>query len=408
MLVLDVDGTLLNDNKEVSKRTLATLRKVQQMGVRIMLASGRPTYGLLGLAKMLELDTYNGYVMAYNGGQVIRAADGEVIFERRINPELIPYLEKKADKNGFGILTYNEDCIVTNMPDNPHIKAEAELNGMKIVYEEHFSIAIDFIPCKCMLVSDDEEALVGLENHWKRRLDGVLDVFRSEPFFLEVVGCRVNKANTLAAVMEMEGIKTDDIVVFGDGVADVTMLQLASLGIAMGNAPGSVKRCADYITLSNNEDGVAVAVEKAFLAEVRPSEIPLDELNAQSKSTLMGNLGIQYTYASHDRVEATMPVDHRNRQPFGILHGGATLALAETVAVAGFGSMIICNPDEYVVGMQVSGNHISSAHEGDTVRAVGTIVHKGRSSHVWNVDVFTSTGKLVSSVRVVNSVMKRK
>lgn len=237
MLVLDVDGTLLNDNKEVSKRTLATLRKVQQMGVRIMLASGRPTYGLLGLAKMLELDTYNGYVMAYNGGQVIRAADGEVIFERRINPELIPYLEKKADKNGFGILTYNEDCIVTNMPDNPHIKAEAELNGMKIVYEEHFSIAIDFIPCKCMLVSDDEEALVGLENHWKRRLDGVLDVFRSEPFFLEVVGCRVNKANTLAAVMEMEGIKTDDIVVFGDGVADVTMLQLASLGIAMAMRP---------------------------------------------------------------------------------------------------------------------------------------------------------------------------
>ena len=116
--------------------------------------------------------------------------------------------------------------------------------------------------------------------------------------------------------------------------------------------------------------------------------------------------GIQYTYASEDRVEATMPVDHRTRQPFGILHGGATLALAETVA--GLGSMILCQPDEIVVGMQVSGNHISSAHEGDTVRAVGTIVHKGRSSHVWNVDVFTSTNKLVSSVRVVNSVMKKR
>ncbi len=206
--------------------------------------------------------------------------------------------------------------------------------------------------------------------------------------------------------MEMEGIKTDEIVVFGDGVADVTMLQLADLGIAMGNAPDSVKRCADYVTLSNNEDGVAVAVENAFLAEVRESEIPLDALNAQAQTTLMGNLGIQYTYASHERIEATMPVDHRTRQPFGILHGGATLALAETVA--GLGSMVICNPDEFVVGMQVSGNHISSAHEGDTVRAVATIVHKGRSSHVWNVDVFTSTGKLVSSIRVMNSVMKRK
>ena len=204
----------------------------------------------------------------------------------------------------------------------------------------------------------------------------------------------------------MEGIKTDEIVVFGDGVADVTMLQLADLGIAMGNAPDSVKRCADYVTLSNNEDGVAVAVENYFLAEVRESEIPLDALNAQAQTTLMGNLGIQYTYASHERIEATMPVDHRTRQPFGILHGGATLALAETVA--GLGSMVICNPDEFVVGMQVSGNHISSAHEGDTVRAVATIVHKGRSSHVWNVDVFTSTEKLVSSIRVMNSVMKRK
>lgn len=216
----------------------------------------------------------------------------------------------------------------------------------------------------------------------------------------------MDKANTLGVIMEMEGIKTDEIVVFGDGVADVTMLQLADLGIAMGNAPDSVKRCADYVTLSNNEDGVAVAVENAFLAEVRESEIPLDALNAQAQTTLMGNLGIQYTYASHERIEATMPVDHRTRQPFGILHGGATLALAETVA--GLGSMVICNPDEFVVGMQVSGNHISSAHEGDTVRAVATIVHKGRSSHVWNVDVFTSTGKLVSSIRVMNSVMKRK
>lgn len=406
MLVLDVDGTLLNDNKEISKRTLATLRKVQQMGVRIMLASGRPTYGLLPLAKELELGTYNGYVLSYNGGQVINASNGEVIFERRINPELIPYLEKKANKNGFGILTYDGDTIVTNMPDNPHIQAEAALNGMKINHQENLSIAIDYSPCKCMLVSDDEEALIGLEEHWKRRLNGVLDVFRSEPFFLEVVGCQVDKANTLGAVMEMQGIKPDEIVVFGDGVADVTMLQLAELGIAMGNAPDSVKRCADYVTLSNNEDGVAVAVEKAFIAEARENEIPLDAINAQAKSTLMGNLGIQYTYASRDRIEATMPVDHRNRQPFGILHGGATLALAETVA--GFGSMVICNPDEFVVGMQVSGNHISSAHEGDTVRAVGTIVHKGRSSHVWNVDVFTSTGKLVSSIRVVNSVMKRK
>ena len=218
MLVLDVDGTLLNDNKEISKRTLTTIRKVQQMGVRVMLASGRPTYGLLSIAKTLELGTYNGFILSYNGGQVINASNGEVLFERRINPELIPYLEKKANKNGFGIMTYNGDTIVTNDPENPHIQAEAALNNMKIDYQENFSIAIDYPPCKCMLVSDDEEALIGLEEHWKRRLNGVLDVFRSEPYFLEVVGCRVDKANTLGAVMEMQGIKPDEIVVFSETV----------------------------------------------------------------------------------------------------------------------------------------------------------------------------------------------
>lgn len=406
LLVLDVDGTLLNDAKEISKRTLAALLKVQQMGVRIVLASGRPTYGLMPLAKMLELGNYGGFILSYNGCQIINAQNGEILFERRINPEMLPYLEKKARKNSFALFTYHDDTIITDSPENGHIQNEARLNNLQIIKEEEFSAAVDFAPCKCMLVSDDEEALLGLEDHWKRRLNGALDVFRSEPYFLEVVPCAIDKANSLGALLEVLDVKREEVIAVGDGVCDVTMIQLAGLGVAMGHSQDSVKACADYVTASNEEDGVAVAVEKAIIAEVRAAEIPLDQLNAQARHALMGNLGIQYTYADEDRVEATMPVDHRTRQPFGILHGGATLALAETVA--GLGSMILCQPDEIVVGMQVSGNHISSAHEGDTVRAVGTVVHKGRSSHVWNVDVFTSTNKLVSSIRVVNSVMKKR
>ena len=406
LLVLDVDGTLLNDEREISKRTLAALLKVQQMGVRIVLASGRPTYGLMPLAKTLELGNYGGFVLSYNGCQIIKAQNGEILFERRINPEMLPYLEKKARKNGFAIFTYHDDTLITDSPDNEYIKNEALLNNLKIIKEDEFSTAIDFAPCKCMLVSDKEKAMIGLEQHWEKRLAGTLDAFRSEPYFLEVVPCGVNKANTLGALLEHLGVTREEVIAVGDGVCDVTMLQLAGMGVAMGHSQDSVKVCADYVTASNEEDGVALAVEKLILAEVRAAEVPLDLLNERARHALMGNLGIQYTYASDERVEATMPVDYRTRQPFGILHGGATLALAETVA--GLGSMIICEPDEIVVGMQVSGNHISSAHEGDTVRAVATIVHKGRSSHVWNVDVFTSTNKLVSSIRVVNSVIKKR
>lgn len=406
LLVLDVDGTLLNDEREISKRTLAALLKVQQMGVRIVLASGRPTYGLMPLAKILELGNYGGFVLSYNGCQIIKAQNGEILFERRINPEMLPYLEKKARKNGFAIFTYHDDTLITDSPDNEYIKNEALLNNLKIIREDEFSTAIDFAPCKCMLVSDKEEALIGLEQHWEKRLAGTLDAFRSEPYFLEVVPCGVDKANTLGALLEHLKVTREEVIAIGDGVCDVTMLQLAGMGVAMGHSQDSVKVCADYVTASNEEDGVALAVEKLILAEVHAAEVPLDLLNERARHALMGNLGIQYTYASDERVEATMPVDYRTRQPFGILHGGATLALAETVA--GLGSMIICEPDEIVVGMQVSGNHISSAHEGDTVRAVGTILHKGRSSHIWNVDVFTSTNKLVSSIRVVNSVIKKR
>ncbi len=145
-----------------------------------------------------------------------------------------------------------------------------------------------------MLVSDDEEALLGLEDHWKRRLNGALDVFRSEPYFLEVVPCAIDKANSLGALLEVLGMKREEVIAVGDGVCDVTMIQLAGLGIAMGHSQDSVKACADYVTASNEEDGVAVAVEKAIISEVRAAEIPLDQLNAQARHALMGNLNSIY------------------------------------------------------------------------------------------------------------------
>lgn len=406
LLVIDVDGTLLNSNKEISKRTLYTLRNVQQTGVRIVIASGRPTYGLRSIARQLELNNYGGFILSYNGCQIIDAQTDNIIFEKRINPELLPYLEKKSRKNGFAIFTYKEDTIITDTPNDPHIRSEAMLNQMKIVSEPEFSSVIDFSPCKCVLVSDNEAALTTLEEHWKRRLNGSLDVFRSEPYFLEIVPPQIDKANTLSFLLKQLNIEKDEVIAIGDSVCDVTMIQTAGLGVAMGNALESVKRCADITTETNDNEGVALAAEKLILNEIHIADISLEQLNEKSQRTMMGNLGITYTFVSDNRVEATMPVDYRTRQPYGILHGGATLALAETVA--GLGSMAICQPDEIAVGMQVSGNHISSAHEGDTVRAVGTIVHKGRSSHIWNVDIFTSTGKLVSSIRVVNSIMKKK
>mgnify|MGYP000025424879 len=118
------------------------------------------------------------------------------------------------------------------------------------------------------------------------------------------------------------------------------------------------------------------------------------------------HLGIRFLPSTEDAVHAEMPVDHRTSQPFGMLNGGASLALAEIVA--GHGSMSLCREGEYACGVQVSGNHLSAVPVGGKVFATGKLIHRGRSSHIWNIDITTPQGQLVSTVRVVNFILKKK
>lgn len=132
-----------------------------------------------------------------------------------------------------------------------------------------------------------------------------------------------------------------------------------------------------------------------------------NNIQERIKDTLIETLNITFIESDDQTsLEAIMPVEKYLSQTMGVLHGGATISLAESVA--GVGSNSLCAHDEQCFGMQISASHISSARLGDVVRAIGTLQHKGRSTHVWNVDVFSeTTGKLISSVRVTNAVVKR-
>lgn len=106
-----------------------------------------------------------------------------------------------------------------------------------------------------------------------------------------------------------------------------------------------------------------------------------------------------------DMCMATMKVDERNRQPFGFLSGGASLALAENLA--GVGSSALC-PDKICVGVSVSGDHVKAVEEGDTVTALAHLVSKGRKLHVWDVQINNSNGELISTVHVTNYIITPK
>jgi len=121
------------------------------------------------------------------------------------------------------------------------------------------------------------------------------------------------------------------------------------------------------------------------------------------KPNLSTALGMEFlSTPEDDTCMARMKVDERNRQPFGFLSGGASLALAENVA--GVGSSSLC-PDCTCVGIEVSGSHVKAVMEGDTVTAYAHLLHKGTTLHVWNVDIKDTSGELISNVRVTNYVI---
>jgi len=118
------------------------------------------------------------------------------------------------------------------------------------------------------------------------------------------------------------------------------------------------------------------------------------------------HLGIKFQTVQEGYVKATMPVDARTCQPFGILNGGASLALAEIVA--GHGSVPLCSPDQMPCGIQVSANHVRMVRRGSYVEATGRLIHRGRTSHIWNVDITDPKGRLVSTARIVNQIVKKR
>ena len=131
----------------------------------------------------------------------------------------------------------------------------------------------------------------------------------------------------------------------------------------------------------------------------------IDEIVKRISKTdgLSKTLGMKFISTPEpDTIMATMKVDERNRQPFGFLSGGASLALAETLA--GAGSATLC-PDKICVGIQVSGSHVRAVPEGDTVTALARIVHQGQTLHVWNVDITDDQGRLVSTAHVTNYIL---
>lgn len=263
LLVLDIDGTLTRNDKTISEYTLSTLIEAQKRGLKIVLASGRPTYGIVPLAEQLELQKYEGYILSFNGGEIIDWKTREVMYSNVLDEEVKPYLYECSKSGDFTILSYKDEYIITEDTENKYVKHEAFLNKMPCKNVDNFLKEATHPLPKCLIVGDPEP-LHELELRMKKELEGRMGVFRSEPFFLELVPNGIDKAKCLKVLIDEIGVSREEVIACGDGFNDISMIEFAGLGVAMSNAQQQVKDIADYVTVSNEEDGVAKVIEQFF------------------------------------------------------------------------------------------------------------------------------------------------
>lgn len=270
VLALDLDGTLTNSEKEITPRTKAALLAAADKGVRIVLASGRPTVGVQPLARELGLDRRGGCILSYNGGKIVDCQTGQTLVQHAFPPELIEDVCTFSRYWGTVALTYDAGGIVTEEPDNPYVQEEARINRIPVRRVPDLPTEVTYPINKLLLVGDPVD-MPHVEELMQQKFAGRLSIYRSAPYFIETMPLGVEKSASLELLLRTMGLFPQNLMACGDGWNDLPMIRFAGLGVAMGNAVPQVRMAADYVTADNDHDGVGLAVEKFILGkEVGP------------------------------------------------------------------------------------------------------------------------------------------
>ena len=263
MLVLDLDDTLLKDDRTVSELTRRRLLEAQQQGMIVVLASGRPTYAMQHLAKELCLAEYGGYFISFNGARITSCADQHILLSVDISHAQMCKLFDLAQEHGVYIQTYTEDHILVSK-DNEYTQIEKEITGMDVIECADFKAEIPKTAVKAMML-EHPDRLKEVEKALRPVVENELYMTITKPFFLEFMNPAVDKGKSLVTLAQHLNVPMEQVIAVGDSYNDISMTKPAGLGVAMGNAVEAVKQAADYETADNEHDGVARVVERFFL-----------------------------------------------------------------------------------------------------------------------------------------------
>lgn len=259
-----MDGTLLRKDKTISERTKNAIHKAKEKGVKVVLASGRPIEGLQRYLNELDLLGEEDFVVSYNGAIVQNTGTKEVINNITLTGRDLKELYKISLELGVNIHAFSKlGCITPVL--TKYSELEGEINGIDVTVISYDEIDDDEPITKIMMV-EEPEILQKAIDALPKEIYGDYTVVRSAPYFLEFLNPRVDKGEGVKALAEKLNIKREEVICMGDAGNDEHMIKYAGLGVAMENGFEELKAMADYVTTSNENDGVAEIIEKFILA----------------------------------------------------------------------------------------------------------------------------------------------
>jgi hypothetical protein len=263
LVVSDVDGTLVRKDKSLSPQVIAAVHRLRAAGIPFTLISARPVSGVMPLIAPLGIDIP---VAAVNGGIIFRP-DGSVINEHRVDPEAVAGIFALAEDLAVDRWIFADNRWYASSELRAHVTSERVASNQSPVLRDDFSDLYDRAD-KVTFVSDDPPLLKGLAEKAVAAFGTRATIGQSQTYYLDVTDTAANKGDGIAELARVLGVDLSEVAVMGDMDNDVAMFRRAGLSVAMGQAPDAVKAEADFVSSTNQEDGVAHAIDTFILPKV--------------------------------------------------------------------------------------------------------------------------------------------
>ncbi|MEG1409590.1 MAG: sugar-phosphatase [Terrisporobacter sp.] len=267
LIALDIDGTLINSYHQLTEVVKDSIAKAKNKGVKVVLCTGRPLKGVESFLEELNLKEEGDYAATFNGALVQDTFSKDPISHLTLNYNDLVDLYNLSVKVGSRSHFYDTKTLYTfNKDISDYTVLESNLTGAHLNVTSLSDVPNDIAMSKFMMI-DHPEILDECVKKIPAEYYDKYTIVRSTPFFLEFLNPQANKGAGIGLLAHELGIKQDEIICVGDAGNDKHMIEYAGLGVAMGNATEDIKDLADYITLSNDDDGVAHVINKFILNE---------------------------------------------------------------------------------------------------------------------------------------------